>query len=130
MKKIFNFHVLFVISSLALVLFVCNAASFAQEKTDAQKLYGEIAGDYEFEYEGQVEIITFFVEDGVLKGRDSDDDEGDPLEPVEGKELEFEVTSDEGQFFEIIFSRDESGKLTQCLLKTMGMEIPGVKIKK
>ncbi len=129
MKKLFNLHVLCVISTLTLVLFVCNTASFAQEKTDTQKLYEEIAGDYEFEYEGQVEIITFFVQDGVLMGKDSTDDEGTPLEPVEGQELAFEVTTDEGQFFEITFSRDEDGKITQCLLVTMGLELQGKKIK-
>ena len=128
MKKIFNLHILCVISSLTLVLFICNAASFAQEKTDTEKLYAEIAGDYEFEFEGQVDVITFFVQDGVLMGRDSDDDKGTSLEPVENKELGFEATSDEGQMFEITFSRDESGKITKCLLVTMGMEIQGVKI--
>jgi hypothetical protein len=130
MKKIFNLHVLCVISSLTLVLFIFNAASFAQEKTDTEKLYAEIAGDYEFEFEGQVDVLTFFVKDGVLMGRDSDDDEGTPLEPVEGKELGFEATSEEGQIFEITFSRDENGKITQCLLVATGMEIKGVKIKK
>lgn len=129
MKKIANLHVLCVISSLILALFFCHAASFAQEKTDTEKLYAEIAGDYEFEYEGQVDVLTFFVRDGVLMGRDSDDDKGTPLEPVEGQELEFEVTTDEGQFFKLTFSRDENGEITQCLLTTMGMEINGVKIK-
>lgn len=128
MKKIFSRHILCVISSLALVLFISNAASFAQEKTGTKKLYAEIAGDYEFDVQGQITVITFFVKDGVLMGRDSDDDEGTPLEPVEGKELAFEATSAEGQFFEITFSRDESGKITKCLLATMGMEFEGVKI--
>ena len=35
-----------------------------------------------------------------------------PLDRVEGKELEFEAT-DEGQFFEIKFSRDQNGKIVQ-----------------
>ena len=130
MKKTLDLHVLCVISSLMLAIFFCYAATFAQEKTDTEKLYTEIAGDYEFEYEGQVDVITFFVQDGVLMGRDSDDDKGTPLESVEGQELEFEVTTDEGQYFKITFSRDEDGKITKCLLATMGMEIRGVKIKK
>ena len=130
MKKIFNRSILCIISSLVLVFFICNASSFAQEKTDTEKLYAEIAGDYEFDVQGQVTVITFFVKEGVLMGRDSDDDEGTPLEPVEGKELGFEATSEEGQFFEITFSRDESGKITKCLLATRGMELEGVKIKK
>ena len=130
MKKIFNHRFLFVLSCLTIVFFICNAASFALKNTDTEKLYAEIAGDYEFEYEGDATIITFFVKDGVLMGRDSEYDPGTPLEPVEGKELEFEATSDDGQFFQITFSRDESDMITKCLLVTMGMEIAGVKIKK
>ena len=129
MKKEFILHALCVISSFVLVLFICHALSFTQEKTDTEKLYAEIAGDYEFSYEGQVDVITFFVEDGVLMGKDSDDDKGTALEPVEGQELAFEVTTYEGQYFKITFSRDENGKITQCLLVTMGMEIKGTKIK-
>jgi len=129
MKKIINPHILCVISSLILVLFVCNAASFTQEIADTEKLYAEIAGDYEFKVEGQVDVITFFVKDGVLMGRDSDDDDGTPLEPVKGQELEFEVTTDEGQYLKFTFSRDENEKITQCMLVTMGMEMQGVKIK-
>ena len=130
MKKIFNLQVICVISSLILAFFVCNSSAFAQEKTDIEKVYAEIAGDYEFEYEGQVDTITFYVEDGILMGRDADDDKGTALEPAEGKELAFEVTTDEGQFIEIAFSRDENGKITQCVLTTMGMELKGVKISK
>jgi hypothetical protein len=130
MKKTINLYVLCVISSFILVLFVYNLSVFAQAKTDIQKLYAEITGDYEFEFEGQVELITFYVQDGELMGRDSDDDEGTVLEPVEGNELAFEVTTEVGQYIEIIFSWDEDGKITQCLLKTMGMEIQGVKIDK
>jgi hypothetical protein len=107
-----------------------NKAFFAQDKTDTQELYVEIAGDYEFEFEGQVDAITFYVEDGILMGRDSDDDRGTPLEPAEDQEMGFEVTTEEGQFIEITFSRDENGKITNCILKTMGMEIKGVKIDK
>lgn len=130
MKKISKIHTLSVILTLALALFICNAASFAQEKTDAEKLYAEIAGVYEFAFEGQVDTITFYVEDGVLMGRDADDDRGTALEPIEGKELAFEVTTDEGQYIEMTFSRDENGKITECVLMTMGMEIKGVKINK
>lgn len=111
-------------------LFICNAASYAQKTEDTAKLYAEIAGDYEFAIEGQTEILIFFVKDGVLMGKSPDDDEEVPLEPVEGKELRFEATNNNGQFYELTFSRDESGKIAKCLVVTMGMEIEGVKIKK
>ncbi len=129
MKKSFNHRVLSMITSLTLLLFICNAASFALNNTDTEKLYAEIAGDYEFEYEGDATIITFFVKDGVLMGRDSESDPGTLLKQVEGKELEFKAISDDGQLFEIMFSRDEGGKIAKCLLVTMGMEYVGEKIK-
>jgi hypothetical protein len=119
-----------VIMCFLIGLFICNAASYAQKNTDTAKLYAEIAGDYEFAIEGQTDILIFFVKDGVLMGKSTDDDEEVPLEPVEGKELSFEATNSNGQFYELTFSRDESGKITKCLVVTMGMEIEGVKIKK
>ncbi len=113
-----------------MMVVICNAASFTQEKIDSEKLYAEIAGDYEFDYMGDTGIITFFVKDGVLMGRDNVQDEGTPLVPVEGKDLEFTATSDEGEVFTIVFSRDESGNITKCNLATADMELSGVKIKK
>ena len=117
-----------VLVCFALLLFGLNISSYSQDKA---KLYAEIAGDYEFDLEGQVTIITFLVEDGALYGTQ----EGNPepptsLDPVEGKELAFEATNEGGQFYEISFSRDEDGKITKCLIITQGMEIEGVKIKK
>ena len=66
----------------SLVLFGLNLSTFAQDKA---KVLEEIAGDYEYEYEGQYIIITYSVEDGILFGTQ----EGDPeppsqLDPVEG----------------------------------------------
>jgi hypothetical protein len=112
----------------SLVLFGLNVSTLAQDKA---KLYEEIAGDYEYEFEGQYVVITYLVEDGVLYG----DQEGNPnpptqLEPVEGKELVFEATGDDGNLYTISFSRDEDGKITTSILATQGIEIEGVKIKK
>lgn len=110
----------------ALVMFGLNISSLAQDKA---KLYADIAGDYEFTVEGQVLIITFLVEDGALFGTQEDDpDPPTPIVPVEGKELEFEATNENGDFFEFIFSRGEEGKITNCLLITQGMELEGIKI--
>jgi hypothetical protein len=118
----------FIFICFALVLFGLNISSFSQDKA---KLYAEIAGVYEYEYQGQVVTIVYSVEDGALYGNT----EGNPeppslLEPVEGKELEFTATGDDGNLYEISFSRDEEGKITKSLLTTQGMEIVGIKIKK
>jgi hypothetical protein len=119
---------------ITIVAFICFAllwlghgfAAFAQEKT---KLYEEIAGDYEYEYEGQVIVVAYWVEEGVLWATQ----EGNPeppveLIPVEGKELEFETTGSDGNLYIIGFSRDEDGKITKSTLGTMDIEIEGVKI--
>jgi len=132
MKRLLSQNGACVISCFVLVLCVCSAISLAQEKTDPTVLYAEIAGDYEFDWEGQITVLAFFVRDGVLMGKaDNDSDEEDvTLVPVEGKELGFETTNAQGMFIELTFSRDESGKITKCLINAMEMEIEGVKIKK
>ena len=112
----------------ALVLFYLNVPASAQDKA---KLYAEIAGDYEYEYQGQLIVITYWVEDGDLYATQ----EGNPeppskLDPVEGKELVFETTGSDGNLYVISFSRDEDGKITKSTLGTMDIEIEGVKIKK
>jgi hypothetical protein len=112
----------------ALVLFGLNGSSFAQ---DEAKLYEEIAGEYEYEFEGQYLIIIYSVEDGVLFGTQVGNPEPPTqLDPVEGKELVFEATGSDGNLYVISFSRDEDGKITKSLLATMDIEIEGVKIKK
>jgi len=127
-KSAFSIFVFIMAASL-----VCVTTSIAQEKkVDTKKLYEEIAGYYEFDSPDQTQYITFWVEDGVLKAKEEDDpnDEIVILEPIEGKELAFEVTTQDGQFIELQFSRDEEGKITKCIAITMGIEIDGVKIKK
>jgi hypothetical protein len=111
-----------------LVLFGLNVSTFAQEKT---KLYEEIAGDYEYEYQGQYIVISYWVEDGVLYGtQENDPDPPAKLDPVEGKELVFETTGSDGNLYVISFSRDEEGKITKSTLATMDIKIEGVRIKK
>ena len=111
---------IFIFICFALVLFGPSISSFAQNKA---KLYAEIAGDYEYEFEGQAIIIIYSVEDGVLYGNTK----GNPEPP---SLLEFETTGSDGNLYVISFSRDEGGKITRSLLSTQGMEIEGIKIKK
>ena len=111
----------------ALLVFGLSGSSIAQDQT---KLYEEIAGDYEYEYEGQVIIVTYWVEDGELMATQ----EGDPsppakLDPVEDKDMTFETTGGDGNLYVISFSRDEEGKITKSMLAVMGIEIEGVRIK-
>jgi len=113
---------------LALVLFGLNVSSLAQDKA---KVLEEIAGEYEYAYEGQVLVIIYTVEDGVLYGTEENDpNPPSRLDPVEGKDLVFETTGDDGNLYVISFSRDEEGKITKSVLAVMGLEIEGVRIKR
>jgi hypothetical protein len=117
-----------VLICFALLLFVICVPSNAQEKA---KLYEEIAGNYEYEYEGQYIVVAYWVEDGVLWAtQEGNPDPPDELTPVEGKELEFETTGGDGNLYVICFSRDDDGKITKSTLSTMGITIEGVRIKK
>ena len=105
-----------------------NVSTFARDKA---KILEEIVGVYEYELEGQVLVVIYTVEDGVLYGTEENDpNPPSRLDPIEGKELTFETTGDDGNLYVISFSRDEDGKITKSLLAVMGMEIEGVKIKK
>jgi len=118
----------FIIICFSLVLFGLNLSTFAQDKA---KILEEIVGVYEYELEGQVLIVIYTVEDGVLYGTEENDpNPPSRLDPVEGKELTFETTGDDGNLYVISFSRDEDGKITKSILAVMGMEIEGVKIEK
>jgi len=112
----------------ALVLFGLNVTTFAQEK---EKLYEEISGDYEYEYEGQYLVISYWLEDGILYAtQEGNPDPPSELSPVEGNDLEFETAGSDGNLYVIGFSRDEDGKITKSTLATMDIEIEGVKIEK
>ena len=120
------------ISILILVCFAIalggfNVSTLAQDQT---KLLEEIAGEYEYEYEGQYLIIKYWVEDGILWAtQEGDPDPPAQLDPVEGKELTFETTGSDGNLYTIGFARDEEGKITKSTLATMGIEIEGARIK-
>ena len=60
--------VLALVSCLVFILAVFSVPSFAQEKEETEKLLKEVAGDYEFEYEGQIIVFVFSVENGNLMG--------------------------------------------------------------
>ncbi len=100
------------------------------DQADAQKIYSSLAGTYEFTYEGQSLTIVFLVKDGKLYGREESDSEEAEIKPLDLDALKFETTvQSTGQYYEIVFSRDESGKLNKCRLVTGGIEVDGVRVK-
>jgi len=103
--------------------------SSSQEKADAQKIYADIAGTYEFSYEGQSLILIFFVKDGLLYGKEQLDPEDVEIKPLDLEKLKFEATvQSNGRYYEIGFFRDEEGKVNKCHLSTAGIELDGERV--
>ena len=113
------------------VFAAAQAAPQAAAKTkpvDMKKLLTEIAGDYNFDVQGQTMLIQFVEREGKLFGAPVGEPE-QMLNPVEGKPLCFDVTvSDSGQYFFLEFVRNEKGVIDTCLLTAEGMTVAGTKV--
>lgn len=120
------------VAAFALVIGVLGAhASTGQEKkVDAVKLFAEIAGNYDFEFQGQSLSLAFWEKDAKLWAAERGD-EADFVEikPLDLEAMKFEAYNREGQYYEIVFGRDENKKITKCTLKTGGIEVAGVRVK-
>jgi len=116
------------------MLLVLNGSSLAQEKKKEEgkgaKLLAEIAGNYEFEFEGQYIVFVFSVEDGKLMTAPEGEVQ-EEVEPVEGEELTFVGYAPDGREFRFTFEKDDKGKISKCKVKVpaMGIEVEGFKIK-
>ena len=129
MEKLFKSSVFRTIFCMTLLLFLLNGISSSQEqKTGTKKIYKEIIGKYEFNWEGQTSIIAFWIEDGKLKAA-PEGEEPAVLEPAEGEDLKFQASIPDGSVLDLEFIRDEKGKITKCKISGMGMEMEGQKIK-
>jgi hypothetical protein len=114
---------------LALMVSVCSPILLAQQEDEAlKKKYAPVLGTYEFSLDAQVMVITFWVEGGAILGAPEGETPAEII-PVEGQELKFEADV-EGQNYELTFVKDESGKVTSCIMAVNGMEVAGIKIEK
>jgi len=114
---------------LAACLFI-PSLTIAQEKADAQKVYADVAGTYEFSYEGQVLVVTFFAREGRLYATEGSSGEEVEVKPLDLEKLTFEATvQNTGQYYEIGFTRDEAGKINKCQLSSAGIVIDGTRLK-
>jgi hypothetical protein len=132
-KKLKNFMGGAIVCVVCMLL-VLNLFSLAEEKKQEEgkgaKVLAEIAGNYEFEYQGEFWVFVFSVEDGKLVGAPEGEVQ-EELEPVQGEELTFVGYAPDGREFRFVFKKDEDGKITKCKLSVpaMGLEIEGTKIK-
>lgn len=99
------------------------------KKVDPEVLE-QIAGDYEFEYQGQFMVFVFTVEDGNLMGA-PENETPDTLEPMADKETTFLGYSPEGAEYQFAFKKDADGKYTICVVNipAMGIEVEGFRVK-
>jgi hypothetical protein len=93
---------------------------------EVKKILLEIAGDYDFDMQGQPITITFFEKDGVLYGAPADQNP-EVMTPAGDSPLKFTVTPAGGQFFEMEFFRNDKKVIDKCVVKAMGMELVGAK---
>ena len=120
-----------ILSVFVLCLFLTSLAAASpviEKQMDTEKLYKEISGRYEFDVDGQLTILDFYVKDGSLYGTSEGDNEEVDIDPVDLEKMSFEATDMDGDFYEITFSRDEDKKITKCVILTEGMELEGIKI--
>ncbi len=123
--------ILSALTCLALLLSVFGGMSFAQEKkADTEKLYNEIAGKYEFEYQGEYIVFVIKMEEGKLMIA-PEGEVPDVLQPVEDKDLTFKAFNPDGMEYQFKFARDDDGKITKCTasVPSAGIEAEGKKIK-
>jgi hypothetical protein len=92
---------------------------------EAKKILLEIAGDYDFDFQGQLMTISFFEKDGVLYGAPAGETP-EVMQPAADSPLKF-TASPNGQFFELEFFRNDKKVIDKCVVKAMGMEILGAK---
>jgi hypothetical protein len=109
-------------------VFTAAAQQVPPQLIDWPKLFQEIAGDYDYDMQGQGMTVNFFVNNGKLWGAPPGETP-EEIVPVKGDNpLKFEVTvAANGQYFEIEFGRDDKGAVDKCTLKSQGMEVIGKK---
>lgn len=122
------------IAGLFMALLIVCSAVFAidlnqQEEKASEKLLNEIAGNYEFEYEGQIIVFEFLVEDGKLMTA-PEGEVKEAMDPVEGESMAFSAFTPDGMELQFAFARDEEGKITICTVTApgMGIEVVGKRI--
>jgi hypothetical protein len=126
-------------SILALLAFSCLAglaaaqaapqAASQDKPVDMKKLLAEIAGDYNFDFQGETLTVQFFEQDGKLFGAPPGETP-EEIHPMEGKPLCFDVTVTGGEYYELQFVRNAEGVIDKCVMSVMGMVLEGAKVKK
>ena len=110
---------------------LAGGALAAQEKNpDAQKIYAEISGVFTYVAGDRELTVVYWVKEAKLYGAEQGrENESTEIVPVDLAKMKFEATNNDGNYYEIEFSRDEAGKIAKSLMKTRGVEAVGTRIK-
>jgi uncharacterized protein (DUF2141 family) len=119
----------------AMMLILAPVASVLAQEGDAQNMYAELLGDYEFDLADLgmgVVVINVYAESDSLWVWPETSSEPAEMTPVEGEKFKFFVEDDDEGRYEVIFLKDEDGKYTKCRVvnEGMAMDTTGTKIKK
>jgi hypothetical protein len=115
-------------SLVALVFFFFSfqsAVLAASSEDDVEKIMKDCAGRYEFDIQGQIMVVEFWIEEGKFLGAPEGQDYAE-IDHVEG--MRFETYAPDGNLYELEFVRDEDGKVVKCLMTVQGMEVEGIRI--
>jgi hypothetical protein len=100
-----------------------------KRRNEARILYSEIAGEYSFDRYKDKSLISFGVVGAEIAADIKENKQWIKLFPFKRNEIVFSAISPEGDIYEFQFFRDEDGKINKCVLRTLGNEYKGVKIK-
>ena len=116
---------LFSIGSIALLAFILlalPAQTIPANQSLDEKLLNEMAGDYEFEYQGQSIVFVFSADNGNLMGAPEGETQ-EIIDPVEGEPMKFTAFDPNGNEWKFQFKRDDEGQITLCLVTIDAMGI-------
>ena len=125
---------LFAIGSIVLLGFLMislPAQALDSGQTPREKLIEEMAGDYEFEFQGQYVVMSFSADGETLMGAPEGEAQ-EEMEPVEGEPMKFTAYDPSGNEWKMEFKKDDEGKITICLITVDAMgitDLEGHKIK-
>jgi len=115
--------------SMALSAAALDPGTKQDQKVDP-KVLEQIAGNYEFEFQGQFMVFEFTEADGNLMGA-PENETAEILEPMKDKETTFMGYSPDGTEYQFAFKKDADGEYTICVVNVpaMGIEVEGVRLK-
>ncbi|MCJ7679752.1 MAG: hypothetical protein MUP70_03410 [Candidatus Aminicenantes bacterium] len=116
---------LFAIGSVVLLGFLMISLpvqALDSGQTPQEKLLQEMAGEYEFEYQGQIVVFVFSAENGNLMGAPEGETQ-EIIDTVEGEPMKFTAYDPNGNEWKFQFKRDDEGQITLCLVTIDAMGV-------